>query len=370
MFASHAQLITVGHSYEGREILGLRIGTRPTNNEFPHAPRKTILVIGGSHAREWISVSTANFIAYQLMTRYGKKSNITHLVDAFDWVFIPIVNPDGYEYTWTTDRLWRKNRQPTSLPFCKGIDIDRSFGFHFDSGTDGNPCSESYAGRNPWDAVEAGQLREWARNQTESGTQFVTFLDLHSYSQQILYPYSYTCEYYPPAWENLAELAFGLAKAMRLSHGHSIYQTARACEGNVAVNSEGASCSIGRLETAGGSALDWFYSELQVKFSYQIKLRDTGGYGFLIPPDQIIPTGKEVFSAIEYLGKFLLGEIGMNDATEMLGTSGNDDDSPGEVGSTQDEEQRFDEKDSQLQPQPPPPLTKQPAMKLEFRRRR
>jgi hypothetical protein len=27
-----------------------------------------------------------------------------------DWYVAPLVNPDGYNYSMTTDRLWRKNR--------------------------------------------------------------------------------------------------------------------------------------------------------------------------------------------------------------------------------------------------------------------
>ena len=46
--------------------------------------------------------------------------NIKHILDIiaknisevenFEWHIIPLLNPDGYQYSRTTDRLWRKNR--------------------------------------------------------------------------------------------------------------------------------------------------------------------------------------------------------------------------------------------------------------------
>jgi extracellular matrix protein 14 len=309
MFSSHASLVHVGESYEGREILGVRLGKRPEVGDEPTAPRKAILITGGSHAREWISISSVNYLIYTMATLYGKSQPYTAFMDEFDWIFVPVLNPDGYEYSWNSDRLWRKNRQPGQWKFCKGIDLDRNWGFQFGTGQAGNPCSESFPGQDAWEAVETSHMREWVRNQTESGTEFVAYLDLHSYSQMILYPYSYSCESAPPTLENLQELALGLAKAMRL-HG-TTYRAAPACEGNVATNSRGVKTPLPPLESGGGSAIDWFYQEIKVKYAFQIKLRDTGSYGFLLPKEHIVPTGKEVLSAITYLGRFLRGEIGL-----------------------------------------------------------
>lgn len=308
LFTTHVRLVNIGTSAQGRDIQALRIGIHPTNDDDPSPPtRKTVLITAGLHAREWISTSTANYIAYTLITGFGKTASITRMLEDFDFVIVPTLNPDGYVYTWETDRLWRKNRQQTSIRFCHGMDLDHSFGFQWDgSSTAGNPCSESYAGEQAFDAIEARALANWARNETENNNvEFIGLMDLHSYSQQILYPYSFSCKDLAPGLEDLEELGYGLQKAIRRAHGH-IYEVLPACEGNaIAAGSPGKKAYLPQMENRGGSGLDWFYHEMHVRWAYQLKLRDRGTYGFLLPREHIIPTGKEMVDAIMYFGGFL-----------------------------------------------------------------
>ncbi|XP_044721933.1 zinc carboxypeptidase domain-containing protein [Hirsutella rhossiliensis] len=290
MFPSYVSYVTVGKSFEGRDIPALRVGLSDLSDS--DVPRKTVVVTGGLHAREWISTSTVNYLAWSFITSFGKERMIRKLLSNFDMVFMPVINPDGFEYTWKTDRLWRKSRQPTRIRFCRGLDLDHAFGFEWDdSQNQSDPCSESYGGQEPFQAVEAMQLAKWARNGTLNKVQFVAFLDLHSYSQQILFPFSSSCAVDPPNLENLEEVATGIARAIRISNGEP-YAVARACEGAVA-------------------AKEPRRNKPQSRIDYQIKLRDTGTYAFLLPKEQIIPTGEEMFNAMKYLGDYLLGNNGI-----------------------------------------------------------
>lgn len=307
MFSSHTRLVTIGHSHENREILAFRVGVHPTNDHVVSQPRKVIIVTGGSHAREWITISTVSYAAYSFIVNYGRDPTITRLVEDYDWIFIPTINPDGYVHAWMVDRLWRKNRQPTPLSFCKGIDLDRTWSSHWDeANTSRNPCSETYAGEESMSGVEAKALASWVRNETTNRTsEIVSFVDLHSYSQQILLPYSYSCQDLPPTLEALEELGHGLARAIKRTHQYE-FSVMRACRSNSLLpltidNTEKAP----RLQTAGGSPLDWFYDVMRVRAAFQLKLRDTGSYGFLLPKEFIVPSGEEIFNALTFLGDAL-----------------------------------------------------------------
>lgn len=56
---------------------------------------------------------------------------------------------------------------------------------------------------------------------------------------------------------------------------------------------------------ASGSSADYTYGQCGVKYSYGVELRDTGEYGFLLPPDQIIPSGEEVFASVVAMAGFI-----------------------------------------------------------------
>lgn len=313
MFPSFVRFTTIGQSYEGRDIPALVVSAGGAGPRDSTKRRKTLVVMGGSHAREWISTTTVNYLAWSFITSYGKDPLTTKFMQTFDIVFIPELNPDGIEYTWSVDRLWRKSRQHTSMQFCRGLDLDHAFGYEWDGSRTGHlndPCSESYAGDEPWESVEVSAFRDWAKEEVETNNvEFVGLIDLHSYSQQILFPYSYSCDIEPPNIEKMEELALGLAKSIRLFSGET-YSVKPACQGAVPETKYGPAKNL-RIESGGGSAIDWFYHELGAHYSYQIKLRDMGSYGFLLPSNYIIPTGEEILQSMRYLGDFLLGNDGI-----------------------------------------------------------
>ena len=91
-----AQYIKIGNSYEGRDLFLIKIGTPSRGIRKP-----AVWIDGGIHAREWISPATVSYFAYELLENAG---NNEYLLDQYDFYVMPIVNPDGYEYTHTNDR--------------------------------------------------------------------------------------------------------------------------------------------------------------------------------------------------------------------------------------------------------------------------
>jgi murein tripeptide amidase MpaA len=147
---------------------------------------------------------TVEYLAYQLISNYGKDETLTTVLDMYDFYIIPIINPDGFVYTQTTERLWRKNRTPP-LPganqseVCWGIDLNRNWAFEWDTNPEGSspdPCDQTYRGTAPGDSPEMAGMSGFAdKLAKQQGLKL--FIDFHSYSQLLLSPYGYSCEVFP-----------------------------------------------------------------------------------------------------------------------------------------------------------------------------
>lgn len=91
MYPDLAQLIHMGDSFEGRPIYALKVGKHQEGRR-----KKTVIITGAAHAREWISVSTVNYLIHSLVTGYGRGNiAIDDMVEGFEWVFVPTLNVDG-----------------------------------------------------------------------------------------------------------------------------------------------------------------------------------------------------------------------------------------------------------------------------------
>ena len=63
---------------------------------------------GGIHSREWVAHATAMWIMKELVENGAQYPS--EIVDQLDWYILPVLNPDGYEFSRTDNRMWRKSR--------------------------------------------------------------------------------------------------------------------------------------------------------------------------------------------------------------------------------------------------------------------
>jgi len=289
-FPDNSEIVSSGTSYEGRDIFGIHLwGT-----DGPGKP--AVLWHGTVHAREWITAMVIEYLSLQLVTGYATDELTTYLLDNYDFYIFPFVNPDGFVYTQiqSTNRLWRKNRQPPPLASqsCVGRDINRQWPFMWDANPEGaspDPCSQTYRGESPSDSPENIGLTAFV-NQLRDTVGIKLFIDWHSYGQYILSPWGYNCTIYPDSLGRHTKLAALTGDAIRLGDNGTTFTF-------------GPSCST--LYATTGSSVDYIYGVGNADWSYTIELRDTGDYGFILPPSQILGSVREQWAGMQVMLSFL-----------------------------------------------------------------
>lgn len=190
------------------------------------------------------------------------------------------MNPDGYEYTHTNDRLWRKNRRRNSV--CMGVDLNRNYGYKWGGqGASRQPCAETFAGSGPFSEPETKAVQDFL---LKSAGNFKASLSFHSYGQYILYPWGYDRKV-PADHADLDRVGKDAAAAIKRISGQ-----------DYTVGPAGSS-----LYPAAGGSDDWAKGTMKLKYSYTVELRDTGRYGFMLPADQIISSGREMLGFVRVL---------------------------------------------------------------------
>ncbi|XP_008060336.1 carboxypeptidase B2, partial [Carlito syrichta] len=208
-----------------------------------HTAKNAIWIDCGIHAREWIS-------------------------PAFCLWFI------GY------DRMWRKNRSLHANNYCIGTDLNRNFASkHWcEEGASSSSCSETYCGLYPESEPEVKAVANFLRRNID---HIKAYISMHSYSQQILFPYSYNRSK-SKDHEELSLVASEAVRAIQRINKNIMYTHGSGSE---------------TLYLAPGGSDDWIY-DLGIKYSFTIELRDTGQFGFLLPARYIRPTCKEALAAV------------------------------------------------------------------------
>lgn len=209
----------------------------------------------------------------------GRAKSARLNLNDYDYWFVPVVNPDGYEHTHRYDRLWRKTRSRSSCGPRGGVDPNRNYPFHWaEAGASTDSCSEIYAGPKPKSEPEVEAI---VNIMDTCKDRILMYVSLHSYSQAILSPYGYA-RVYPYNYEELSLVACAWIESVSELRGTQ-YQF-------------GTSAIL--LYPAAGGSDDYAHGVAGIRFAYTIELPDQGRRGFILPPSEIIPVGQETLMGL------------------------------------------------------------------------
>jgi murein tripeptide amidase MpaA len=111
---------------DGRDIIALKISKGVQGDT---STKVGVIISGVHHAREWAGAVASQNTAHYLLENYATDEKVKRRVDNAEIWIVPLVNPDGYEYSRNEDRYWRKDREPFEKNgrITYGIDPNRNY---------------------------------------------------------------------------------------------------------------------------------------------------------------------------------------------------------------------------------------------------
>jgi len=269
--SSIASTFSLGNSFQNRDIIGIVINGGTNLPGF--------WIDGNIHAREWISAATTMYVIDQILT--ANDADSVYLRNNFRWYFVPNLNPDGYEFCWTGDRLWRKTRSTNTGSPCIGTDPNRNWDSNWGGeGASASPCSDTYRGARAFSEVETSRARDYLVS-IRAHTNI--FISIHAYSEFWLIPWGGTTAK-PSDYAELKRVADAAVVAIQGVNGRRFV----------------AGTPPDLLYVASGGSFDWAKEKNGQTYAYSPELRPAtqAQGGFDIPPSNIIPSGRETLAAI------------------------------------------------------------------------
>ncbi len=194
---------SIGKSCEGLDIWALKLSDNPEKNEAEPAA----LIMGMHHSREWPSVEVPMATMKKLIEGYASDPELKKLVDSREIWFVPIVNPDGFKFSQEKSKYWRKNRRNNGNG-TYGVDPNRNYGYEWGNvGASSSPSSDTYHGPNAFSEPEVCAIRDLARRE-----KFQASISGHTYSELILYPFSYGYDVPNPDQKVFEKMAGDMSK--------------------------------------------------------------------------------------------------------------------------------------------------------------
>jgi Zinc carboxypeptidase len=183
------KLVVLGRSVQGREIIGLKV-TQDARDKRDGS-RPAVLYSSNQHAREWISLEVNRRLLHHFVDGWrADDPEITRILRSTELWFVISANPDGYQYTFDVERLWRKtlrdNNGDGQITVGDGVDPNRNFAEHWgydNEGSSPDPGDETYRGPGPASEPET-QAMQGLIDRIKPKFQS----NIHSFGEWLLYP--------------------------------------------------------------------------------------------------------------------------------------------------------------------------------------
>jgi hypothetical protein len=183
------KLVRIGTTLQGREILALKVtqGARGVRD----GRRPAVLFSATQHAREWIATEIDRRLMYHYIEGWAAEDpEIVKLLQSTELWFVPVMNPDGYQYSFDVERLWRKNLRDNDsdgqTTISDGVDPNRNYPEHFRYDEEGSSkilSSQTYRGPAP-----ASERETQAIMGLSERVGFEFNVNYHSNGRWLLYP--------------------------------------------------------------------------------------------------------------------------------------------------------------------------------------
>lgn len=181
--------ISTFQTEEGRSIYWVKISDNPNTDEA----EPEMLYDAIHHAREPVAVQQLIYYMWYLLENYSSSTEVQSIVDNTELYFIPVLNPDGYQYNCDNDPngggMWRKNRRG-------GYGVDNNRNYHYvdgngqeqwnTTGVSSNQNNDTYPGTSYFSEVENQAMKWFCENH-----DFRIALNNHTWDNSLLYPYGY-----------------------------------------------------------------------------------------------------------------------------------------------------------------------------------
>jgi hypothetical protein len=188
---SIVKLEVIGRSLQGREIIALKV-TRNAR-QLADGARPDVFYMGTIHAREWIATEVSRRLLRHVVDNYNKDPVVTNLVNTRELWFVPVTNPDGYQYSFDVERLWRKNLRDNNgdgqITVGDGVDSNRNYDekWNYDNeGSSSNFSADDYRGTNAASEPETVAIQNLLKR---LGFRFM--VTYHSYGELLLYMWGF-----------------------------------------------------------------------------------------------------------------------------------------------------------------------------------